>query len=429
VFPSFEEPVQNLVLNVNEGGPAGSGIDAPFVRIDCLELGLTADGCDGGGDGDIDDLDGLSYGIDFQPAGQPAVNFSVAPGSIGLVGTAVRAQTQCPPGNPGLSPEPEPDEFASVMDGANTIVLDGNGPIGSCTPGQGFPLSLTEGPSSRDDLDALDANDPTLVDANFDGTPEDPVYFSLASGSPSLGANNAADILRTVNGGAPTVFATRAALGLEAGDDVDAFCLKESGNGTYSAVDDTILFSLVPGSPTLAQIGAGGGDLLSPNPANPTILATETQLGLEAADDVDAMKCSQLKDCEGDTDNDGILNCVDTDDDNDGCSDVQEGGPSEVQGGKRNAHHFWDFYDVWTGAGPIKDYSVASSDIFQVISRFNTTGNPGGDPLTPAPPSGYHTSYDRGPVVGPYPWSLGAPNGSIAATDVFAVIVQFGHAC
>ncbi len=42
---------------------------------------------------------------------------------------------------------------------------------------------------------------------------------------------------------------------------------------------------------------------------------------------------------------------------------------------------------------------------------------------------GHHTAYDRGPLVGPDPWDLGPANGSIAASDIFAVIVQLGHTC
>ena len=85
----------------------------------------------------------------------------------------MRDQTQCPPASPGTSPEPEPDEFASTLDSDNVLVLDGNGPIGACTPGQGFPLGLTEAASVRDDLDALEALDPATVDADFDGVPDE----------------------------------------------------------------------------------------------------------------------------------------------------------------------------------------------------------------------------------------------------------------
>ncbi len=53
---------------------------------------------------------------------------------------AVEVQSQCPPAQPGISPEPEPDEFGSSLDGANTHVLDGNGPVGSCSPA--FPGSF-----------------------------------------------------------------------------------------------------------------------------------------------------------------------------------------------------------------------------------------------------------------------------------------------
>ena len=187
-----------------------------------------------------------------------------------------------------------------------------------------------------------------------------------------------------MNGATPTVYASRIALGLETGDDLDAFCLEDNGDGIYVSADDDVLLSLSPGSPTLAQIGAGAGDILSPDPANPSVALNEAQIGLVVADDVDALKCSQMKDPNGDTDGDTIPNSSDPDDDNDGCTDAQENGPNQALGGKRDAHVRWDIYDVWTFPGPIRDESVAGTDIFAIIGRFNTVGNPAGDPDDPA---------------------------------------------
>ncbi len=118
--------------------------------------------------------------------------------------------------------------------------------------------------------------------------------------------------------------------------------------------------------------------------------------------------------------------------DQDGCIDEQEAQTlpaSETSGGHRDPNNFWDFFDVPTGPGLMRDRSVSGPDIFAVIGRFNTTGNPAVDPLSPPPSSGYHSAYDRGPLLGPDPWDLGPADGSIASTDIFAIIAQFNHSC
>ena len=272
---------------------------APFVRIACPDLGLSADGCDDGSDGDQDDLDALSYGLDLAPGEPLGVNFSVGPGAQGAAGSAVEAQRNCPPSSPGLSPEAEGDVFGSLLDGANSHVLDGNGPIGTCP--SAFPLGLVEGATVRDDLNALAGRDAGAVDEDDDGVPDSPVYFSLAAGSPSLAAfgYSAADILRTVGGGQPTLFASAATLGLQSGDDVDALCLRESGDQTFGA-GDVLYFSLAPGSPSLSGLGEPG-DLLSPGPF---MVQQAGPLGLLAGDDLNALTCRALSDLPG-----GDVNC------------------------------------------------------------------------------------------------------------------------
>ncbi len=78
------------------------------------------------------------------------------------------------------------------------------------------------------------------------------------------------------------------------------------------------------------------------------------------------------------------------DQDLDGCSDWEELGASELSGGLRDPFNFWDFYDVPTGTWPdlTRNKAVASSDIFAVIARFGTTGDPNVDPLSLPPATG-----------------------------------------
>ncbi|MEX2158098.1 MAG: hypothetical protein WEB04_01710 [Dehalococcoidia bacterium] len=281
----------------------------PFLRISCQGLGLTADGCDDASDGDQDDLDALSYGADLGEPGSALFNFSVGPDAQGAAGSAVAGQVACPPASPGLAPEPEPDVFSSMLADRNSLLFDGNGPIGACTPA--FPLGFTEGATVRDNLDALDTHDPSAVDPDGDGVPDGAVYFSLDSLSPSLAAfgATAGDLLRTSGGAPPSVFASAAQLGLTAGDDIDAMCLRESGDGVFDE-SDQVYVSLAPGSPSLALIAAGPGDLLLPGPLRVAIRTASE--GLALSDDVDAAGCdTALVGATGDANCDVLVNSVD----------------------------------------------------------------------------------------------------------------------
>jgi len=424
----------DTVLAVYTGsGFSTGGTGAPYVRIPCTQLGLTTTGCNSIVSGD--DLDALSYGDDDPAQAAPAIFFSVAPAAQGTVGSAVRTQHDCP------AAEPEGDEFGSTFDFTNTLVMDGNGPIGTCA--SAFPLFLIEG-ATRDDLDALDRQDPTAVDPDLNGVPDSPIYFSLDPTSPSLGTLglHAADILKTVGGNAPSVFASRASLGLAAGDDVDALCLRESGDGAFG-LGDALHFSLAAGSPTLAAIAASPGDILAPGSPSPTIAYRGASLGLQAADDLDAMKC-QFKPTAGDTDGDTIPNSSDPDDDNDGCTDVKELGLMPNQGGQRNSHNFWDFLDVPGGSALQRDRAVGVTDIATLVQRFGSndvtagqfyrTSSPLSTPNTAVlPPSArqnYHPAYDRGgALAGGKPWSLRPADGSVTVIDIANIVAQFGHTC
>ncbi len=276
----------NMVLNITfVGGLAGQ---ASAGHIACVALGLTEDGCDTGADGDQDDIDALSFGFDFASGSgfndrEAALAFSVAPGSTGLAGTGVASQSACDPA------QPQADEFSSPLNGTNALVFDGDGFSDSCPTGPS--IGFTEVPES-DDLDALNELPPVLVDQNNDGELDDTVFFSLAPDSPSLAAFNRgpADILWTI-GLQPGLYASAAVLGLQSGDNIDAMCLRDIGAGPiYNEDEDTILFSLAPGSPSLAAVNARPGDLLEPGPE---VVYRGGQVGLRAADDLNAVKCFQ----------------------------------------------------------------------------------------------------------------------------------------
>ncbi|MDP3768135.1 MAG: flexitail domain-containing putative surface protein, partial [Dehalococcoidia bacterium] len=167
-------------------------------------------------------------------------------------------------------------------------------------------------------------------------------------------------------------------------------------------------------------------------------------LTVSDAQDLDAKAQAPLtvsavphKQPDGDTDGDTIPNSSDPDDDNDGCTDDRENGADPAQGGLRNPHHFWDFFDVWTqlaGNPPTWQRNKVVDlfgDIFGVAMRFGASGNPSGDPLVaPTSSTGYHTAFDRAAAPGGSALNLQAADGTIDLfTDIFGVAFQFGHDC
>ncbi len=259
--------------------PADILIAGPVPAIWCGDLGLRC--TPSLLDEPNDEIGGLSYGWDFYRPGSP-VQFSVAAGAQGLPGTAVHAEANCRPA------EPEADVYEGHLDGINRQLLDGDGL--PCAGNSGPGLGLAEVPAS-DDLGAL-AGDPCLtVDLDCDGAPEGPVYFTLAAGSPSLGLLGAgsADILAASKSFGPVTWAAGSALGLVPGDAIDALCLREDGDGRYGP-GDRVVFSLAPGSPTLARLGASPADLLVPGV--PSVVVSARALGLAPTDDVDGLACA-----------------------------------------------------------------------------------------------------------------------------------------
>jgi hypothetical protein len=130
-----------------------------------------------------------------------------------------------------------------------------------------------------------------------------------------------------------------------------------------------------------------------------------------------------------DEDGDDLIRSVDTDDDNDGCTDGRELGLLAQRGGKRDPLSFWDVMDQWIGGN--RDKAVSGGDIGAVVARFGSMGDPAGNPLTPpAGSTGYHVIADRnGAIPGQNVWNLRPPNGSISGGDIAGVVAQFGHSC
>ena len=168
-----------------------------------------------------------------------------------------------------------------------------------------------------DDLDALVDGPASIVDFDGDQVPDAPVFFTLAPGSPTLTTIGAGpdDVLASVGGAPPAIFAQGSDYGLQAGDVTDAVCLMKSGlplatlrAGSGPAGPpvrgvqgfDYMLFSLAPGSPTLAAQNHDAGDVFVTDFSNNrpnlsgqplAVYAEGSELGLLGGDDLDALKC------------------------------------------------------------------------------------------------------------------------------------------
>jgi hypothetical protein len=285
---STHRPEQVPTFSVAPGGSLDAADlheigNPPVVVLSRAGLGLQSG----------DDVDALSYGRDAFVPGQTTVAFSVDPPSDGQPGSAVAQQA-------ALNEAPA-DEFVSYLQNTNQLLVDEQALV--------LPVGA--------DLDALTNQEAALVDLDGNLVPDQPVFLTLAPGSPTLAslAATAGDILVSV-AGQVSIFATREDLGLLAGDAVDALCLQKAGlpfaifrpgpgppgppDVAADANFDHALFSLAPGSPSLAARGFSSADLLvtdfsasRPNRAGepPVVFATAAELGLLASDDVDALKC------------------------------------------------------------------------------------------------------------------------------------------
>ncbi|MGB2695881.1 MAG: hypothetical protein WBD55_11965 [Dehalococcoidia bacterium] len=282
--PIVEPPTFSVAPHGPTGFDPGAllGLDpVATTAVPCLQLGLTPTGCVG----DQDNVDALSFGVDFLPGellvADLPVAFSVANGADGTGGSAVAEQAACDP------PQPPADIFVSQLQGDNALAFDGDGLNGSCPTAS--QLGLFEGNPS-DDVDALTDQSPSFVDANGDGAPEGTVFFSLSDGSASLQAFNrsAGDILWTTGHVQPGVFAFASALGLQPGDDIDALCVGSDNDTVYEPAIDHVAFSLTAGSPTLAALDASAADILVPGPQ---VVVQAEELGLATGDDLNALAC------------------------------------------------------------------------------------------------------------------------------------------
>lgn len=210
----------------------------------------------------------------------PEFYFSVNRGSAGTPGTAVAGES--------AFGDQAADIFVSTGAGFNFQFRDGNGIVANpLTPGAPSPpLGLAEpGPVPGDNVDALDL-----------GVVGPLIYWSVNPATTGFGPYigfSAADIFfaPTFGGyaGAPGLYASAVLLGLLAGDNIDALVFYDDGFAGATP-GDIVLFSLAPGSPSLAIGGASAADILITSPgATPGIFLPAGAIGLLPTDDLDAL--------------------------------------------------------------------------------------------------------------------------------------------
>lgn len=140
--------------------------------------------------------------------------------------------------------------------------------------------------------DNIDAVEMDVLDITGDNIHDFNAYFSLDAASPSLAAGSPADIYVSLAGsGAFGVFSVPAQIGLQPGDNLDALVMWDRGVlGAPDPLLDFALFSLAPGSPTLAAFGLSPAMILVTD-FNGTFcpFVGPGQLGMQVADNLDGL--------------------------------------------------------------------------------------------------------------------------------------------
>ena len=237
--PSPVDPADLL----NPGGPP------PATQVPKANLGLVLG----------DELDALSSGMDAVQD-LNILYFSVDRSSLGLAGPLGPLDVF---GQAAVGQEAGDVFVTTTGIGVSSVPIGINALRDNQTLMGEIPLI---GPlvATRQPIDNLDALNFQEFDLSGDLVQDIGVYFSLDAFSasvPALGV--AADILLSpAGGGAAAVFAPAGSMGLTAADDLDALALLDLGTpGLLDPGVDLALFSLAPGSPTLAGMGASPADI------------------------------------------------------------------------------------------------------------------------------------------------------------------------
>ena len=240
------------------------------------------------------EVNAMSYGRTGQIGS--TIHFSVASGAVGAPNTAVNGEATGFTGAAGSIGDESADVFSSAGGGSNVQIWDGDGVVAfGGTPGAPAPpLGLAE--PKADNVDAYDARTTAPSLPNLGAS----IFFSVdpATAAGPYGGSSSADIfmMPAIPGYSippsvpPPPYAAAAQLGLQLSDDIDALVYFEDGTPGPTA-GDVVFFSLAPGSPTLAGLGASPADILSTSPGagTPVPFMPASALGLTPGDDLNAL--------------------------------------------------------------------------------------------------------------------------------------------
>lgn len=140
----------------------------------------------------------------------------------------------------------------------------------------------------QDNIDAVELD---VMDFTGDDIHDVNAYFSLDPASPALATSGADIYFSAAGSGFFGVFAFPFQTGLLAGDNIDSLVMWDRVTlGFADPGFDFALFSLAPGSPTLAMIGGSPADIFVTNFGGGFCLfAPANQLGLLVGDNVDGL--------------------------------------------------------------------------------------------------------------------------------------------
>jgi hypothetical protein len=372
--------------------PTPGPLSSPIRSIALTALGLVA----------ADVPVTLSFGVDSIPSG--ILFFSVDRSTRGIGGSfPPDVDTERSSGAAG-------DVYRSFFPPNHTLVFDGDGLDGGSPGSDG--LGLDESGSPMDELVGLAMCAAGAIDPDLDGVLDQPVYFTLAAASPTLTTLGATphDILRSRVGasGAATLWLAGSALGLVSSDVIDALATDgvdvyfslASGSPTLLGPDGTAdppsdpdpddmtpgdvmshaFVAVLPGSALnlkendeLVGLSLGfdqDGDLVLNACDNCSASANADQLDgdTDAVGDICDNCVAASNPDQTDTDSDGQGNACDSDDDNDTHADGNDNCPLDANPGQEDG-------DL-DGAGDVCDLCPLLSDPLQEDADQDTVGDP-----------------------------------------------------
>ena len=276
-FPVSPAQVFNLVAPGGGCDVAGVG---PVLEVGVPAMGLVP----------MDNIDGLSSNTLTPETIAYYLVFSANRASAGIAGTPYSAEA--------ANNQAAADLWrTAITAGSPAAAMAACAPVGVLGPHAlhrnqtDFNLGVTApaGAAVVPPLDNIDAVELDVMDFTGDDVHDVDAYFSLDPVSPSLVASGADIYFSPAGAGGFGVFSFPPQIGLMAGDNIDALVMWDRANiGAPNPGLDFALFSLAPGSPSLA--GMSPATIFVTSFAGAFCVFTPpNQLGLIAGDNVDGL--------------------------------------------------------------------------------------------------------------------------------------------